>query len=54
MLNEAQAVEVLVYHLECVIGELCLIHQVSKQSHHHFSLSSHVFSLCTSLRDYFK
>ena len=45
VLDELDAVEVVVYERKCVIIQLSLIHQVSHQSHHHLDLTLHVLHL---------
>ena len=50
VLDEFSAVEKLVHHLECVVGQLRLVHQVFHESHHHFCLSAHILQLVPDFR----
>ena len=51
LFNEHEPVEVFVADLKGVVGELCLVHQVSHERHHHFGLTSHVLELALGFAD---
>ena len=52
LLDEFDAIKVLVYKGESVVGELCFVHQVFHQTHHHHCLILHLLEMLSHCLDF--